>query len=55
MTESEGRTDNVGEALAAVLAAFEADEALDGTEEAVLRKVTPMSIPTIEVPDGNSP
>ena len=36
MTESGGRTDNVGEALAAVLAAFEAGEALDGAEETVL-------------------
>ena len=48
-------TNDVSEALAAVLAAFEADEALDGAEEAVLRKVTPMSDPTIEVSDGNSP
>ena len=32
----EVRTDDVGEALAAVLAAFEAEEAFDGAEEAVL-------------------
>ena len=30
------RTDDVGEALAAVFAAFEAEEAFDGAEEAVL-------------------